>query len=212
MLSGAGRSFSAGGDVKGMAQGSHRDDTLEGRTQSLRRRMEVSRLIHEMPKPVIAMVRGPAAGASLSIALACDMRVASRTALITTGFAQVALSGDFGGSWFLTRLAGPAKAKELYMTAARLNAEEALALGILNRVVPDEALETETRNLAESLAAGPRITLAYMKQTLNGAVTAPLSETLTWKPATTPRSGLTEDHLEAARAFVEKRKPVFAGR
>ena len=212
VLSGAGRGFSAGGDVKGMAAGSHRDDTLEGRTQSLRSRMEVSRIVHEMPKPVIAMIRGPAAGASLSIALACDMRIASETALITTGFAQVALSGDFGGSWFLTRLVGPAKAKELYMTAARLGAEEALTLGIVNRVVPDDALEAETTALAERLAAGPRITLAYMKQTLNGAVTASLSETLDTEARNHSRSGLTEDHLEAAKAFVEKRKPVFSGR
>ena len=155
---------------------------------------------------------GPAAGASLSIALACDMRIASETALIATAFVQVAISGDFGGSWFLTRLVGPAKAKELYMTAASLGAEESHALGILNRVVPDEALEAETASLAESLAAGPRITLAYMKQTLNGAVTASLSETLDTEARNHSRSGLTADHLEASKAFVEKRKPVFAGR
>ena len=212
VLAGAGRAFCAGGDVKGMAAGSHRDDTLEGRTQSLRRRMEVSRLIHEMPKPVIAMIRGPAAGAGLSVALACDMRIGSETALITTAFVQVALSGDFGGSWFLTRLVGPGKAKELYMTGARLDAGQARELGILNRVVADDALEAETASLAESLAAGPRITLAYMKQTLNGAVTASLSETLDTEARNHSRSGLTADHLEASKAFVEKRKPVFAGR
>ncbi len=155
---------------------------------------------------------GPAAGASLSIALACDMRIGSETALIATAFVQVVLSGDFGGSWFLTRLVGPVKAKELYMTGARLDAGQARALSILNRVVADDALEAETASLAESLAAGPRITLAYMKQTLNGAVTASLSETLDMEARNHSRSGLTADHLEASKAFVEKRKPVFAGR
>ncbi len=212
VLTGAGRGFCAGGDVKGMAQGSLREASLEGRMQALRRRMEVSRVIYEMPKPVVAMVRGPAAGAGLSVALACDLRIADETALMTTAFAQVGLSGDFGGSWFLSRLVGAGKAKELYLTAARLTASDALALGILNRVAASDALEAETRALAEGLASGPRVALGYMKQNLNGAWTASLSETLDMEARNHTRSGFTEDHLEASKAFVEKRKPVFSGR
>lgn len=212
VLTGAGRGFCAGGDVKGMAEGSLQDDSLEGRTQALRRRMEVSRVIHEMPKPVIAMIRGPAAGAGLSVALACDLRIADETALLTTAFAQVGLSGDFGGSWFLARLVGAGKAKEMYLTAARLPAAEARDLGILNRVVAADALEAETRKLAEGLAAGPRVALAYMKQNLNGTWTASLSEALDQEARNHSRSGFTEDHLEASKAFVEKRAPVFRGR
>ena len=212
VLAGAGRGFCAGGDIKGMAVGSHQNDTLEGRIHTLRRSMEVCRTMHEMPKPVVAMLRGPVAGAGLSLALAADMRIAGETALLTTAFVQVALSGDFGGSWFLTRLVGPAKAKELYLTGERIGAHEAKVLGMVNRVVGDDELETETAALAEGLAAGPRITLGYMKRTLNAAVTMSLSETLDLEAQSHSRSGLTEDHLEAAKAFVEKRKPRFVGR
>ncbi len=212
VLTGAGRGFCAGGDVKGMAEGSLQEGGLEGRTQSLRRRMEVSRVIFEMPKPVVAMVRGPAAGAGLSLALACDLRIGDETTLMTTAFAQVGLSGDFGGSWFLTQLVGTGKAKELYLDSARLAAAEAHDLRILNRVVAADALEAETRAFAEKLAAGPRIALRYMKQNLNGATTVSLSDTLDMEARNHACSGLTDDHLEASRAFVEKRKPVFAGR
>src|SRR5216683_2414818 len=118
VLTGAGRGFCAGGDVKMMAEGTEMaGDTLEERAQGLRDKMETSRWLHEMPKPTIAMVRGAAAGAGLSLALACDLRVASDTAKFTTAFARVGYSGDFGGSYFLTRLVGTARARELYFTA-----------------------------------------------------------------------------------------------
>jgi 2-(1,2-epoxy-1,2-dihydrophenyl)acetyl-CoA isomerase len=123
ILTGAGRGFCAGGDVKNMSKGSERADTMEGRLEPLRRKMEVSRLLHDIPKPTIAMLRGPAAGAGLSLALACDMRFADPSARIITAFARVGLSGDFGGSWFLTRLIGPAKAKELYLSSPSVESE-----------------------------------------------------------------------------------------
>jgi 2-(1,2-epoxy-1,2-dihydrophenyl)acetyl-CoA isomerase len=104
VLAGAGRGFCAGGDVKAMAEAGGRRDSYDERVQGLRRRMEVARLLHEMAKPTIAMLRGPVAGAGLSLALACDLRIASETARLTTAFAKVALSGDFGGSYFLTQL------------------------------------------------------------------------------------------------------------
>src|SRR6266436_8869175 len=119
-------------------------DTLEDKAQALRARMEVSRLLHEIPKPTIAMVRGAAAGAGLSMALACDLRVAGESAKFATAFARVGYSGDFGGSWFLTQLVGTAKARELYYTAEIVDARHALALGIVNRVVADDKLEEET--------------------------------------------------------------------
>ena len=117
VLTGAGRGFCAGGDVKAMFGGSERAPTMEARLDPLRRRMEVSRLLHDIPKPTIAMVRGPAAGAGLSLALACDMRMADPSVKIVTAFARVGLSGDFGGTWFLMQLVGPAKAKELYLAS-----------------------------------------------------------------------------------------------
>src|SRR5947199_4863703 len=167
VLTGAGRGFCAGGDVKAMAEGREfGGTTLEEKAQALRARMEVSRWLHEMPKPTIAMVRGAAAGAGLSIALACDLRIASDSARFGTAFARVGYSGDFGGSWFLTRLVGTAKARELYYTAEILDAAQALALGLVNRVVPDARLEEETRTLATRLAHGPRVALRYRTRTL----------------------------------------------
>ncbi len=212
VLAGAGRGFCAGGDVKAMAMGLDPRASLEDRTRGLRRRMEVSRMLHEAPKPTIAMVRGPAAGAGLSLALACDLRIASNTIKLSAAFARVGLSGDFGGSYFLTRLVGPAKALELYWTSEALGPDEALALGIVNRVVPDRELEDETRALAVRLASGPRVAYAYMKRNMSAASAGTLTEVLDIEALHHSRCGMTEDHREATKAFVEKREPVFKGR
>jgi len=213
VLTGAGRGFCAGGDVKVMAEGNELGgQTMEEKAQALRARMETSRWLHEMPKPTIAMVRGPAAGAGLSLAMACDMRVASDTARLGTAFARVGYSGDFGGSYYLTQLVGTAKARELYFTADLLDAQQALALGLLNRVVPDARLEEETMALASRLARGPRVALRYMKRNMNAAESASLKEMLDLEAWHHTRTGMTEDHREAARAFVEKREPQFKGR
>jgi 2-(1,2-epoxy-1,2-dihydrophenyl)acetyl-CoA isomerase len=213
VLTGAGRAFCSGGDVKAMAEGVEAEgDTLEARAQALRERMEVSRWLHELPKPTIAMVRGAAAGAGLSMALACDIRIASDTAKFTTAFARVGYSGDFGGSYFLTQLVGTAKARELYYTGDLVDAQQALALGMVNRVVPDATLEDETMAFASRLAAGPQIALRYMKRNLNAAETGSLKDVFDLEAWHHSRTGQTEDHREAARAFVEKRPPVFRGR
>jgi len=213
VLTGAGRAFCAGGDVKAMAEGREQEGaSLEERAQGLRARMEVSRWLHEMPKPTIAMVRGAAAGAGLSLALACDLRVAGDSARFATAFARVGYSGDFGGSWFLTQIVGTARARELYYTADILDAAAALAMGLVNRVVPDGRLEEETLALAGRLARGPRVAYRYMKRNFNAAETVTLAEALDLEAWHHTRCGLTEDHREAARAFVEKREPVFRGR
>src|SRR5881409_1055033 len=160
VLTGSGRAFCAGGDVKAMAEGREfGGTTLEEKAQALRSRMEVSRWLHEMPKVTIAMVRGAAAGAGLSLALACDLRIAGDSARFATAFARVGYSGDFGGSYYLTQLVGTAKARELYYTAELVDAGQALALGIVNRVVPDARLEEETMTLARKIASGPRVAL-----------------------------------------------------
>lgn len=213
VLTGAGRGFCAGGDVKAMAQGTEfADTTLEGKAQALRAKMETSRFLHEMPKPTIAMVRGPVAGAGMSLALACDMRIASDTLKFTTAFANVGYSGDFGGSYFLSQLVGTGKARELYFTADRVTADEALKLGIVNRVVADDQLEQETMALAKRLAAGPTVAYRYIKRNMNVAERGNLSDSLDMEAMHHSRTGQTEDHKEAAQAFVEKRQPVFKGR
>ena len=211
VLTGAGRAFCAGGDVKSMAEGSVQRSTAEATTR-LRSRMEVSRILHELPKLTIAMINGPAAGAGLALALACDLRIAGTSARLVTAFVRVGFSGDFGGSYFLTRLVGTAKARELYFTGRPVEAGEALSLGLVNRVIPDEELATVTMELARSLAQGPSIALSLMKRNLNCAENGSLAELLDMEAIHQVQTGRTEDHREAANAFVEKRTPIFIGR
>jgi 2-(1,2-epoxy-1,2-dihydrophenyl)acetyl-CoA isomerase len=211
VLTGTGRAFCAGGDVKSMAEGTNQRPFNEA-VAHLRGRMEVSRLLHEIPKPTIAMLNGVAAGAGLSLALACDLRIAARSARLITAFANIGFSGDFGGSYFLSKLVGTGKARELYYTAEPIEAEQALALGIVNRVVADDELAEATSTLARKLAQGPRIALALMKQHLNAAESSTLAALLDLEATHQIETGRTRDHKEAARAFVEKRPPVFVGR
>jgi 2-(1,2-epoxy-1,2-dihydrophenyl)acetyl-CoA isomerase len=211
ILTGAGRAFCAGGDVKRMAEDPGQYNFGEA-VQRLRARMEASHLLHEIEKPTIAMVNGVAAGAGLALALACDLRIAARSARFVTAFANVGFSGDFGGSYFLSKLVGTGKARELYYTAASLEAAEALALGIVNEVVPDGELQSSAQALAARLARGPRVALALMKRNFNAAESGTLSELLDLEARHQIETGQTDDHREAARAFVEKRTPVFRGR
>jgi 2-(1,2-epoxy-1,2-dihydrophenyl)acetyl-CoA isomerase len=211
VLTGAGRAFCAGGDVKSMAEG-RVERSMEEAVIHLRGRMEVSRLLHEIAKPTIAMVNGPAAGAGMSLALACDLRIAGQSARFVTAFANIGFSGDFGGSYFLSKLVGTGKARELYYTAEPLDATQALSLGVVNRVVADADLAKATMQLAQKLANGPRVALALMKQNFNAAENGSLAQLLDLEARRQVETGRTEDHKEAARAFVEKRAPAFAGR
>lgn len=212
VLTGAGRAFCSGGDVKSMAEGSEAREGFDSRARSLRQRMEVSRMIHQAAKPWIAAVRGPCAGAGLSLALACDLRLASETARFITAFARVGLSGDFGGSYFLSQLVGTGRARELYYTGGELRAEEAQRLGVANRLVADDRLEAETAAFAAQLAEGPRLAIEYMKKNMNVAEHGDLAAALDAEAIHHARTGQTEDHAEAAKAFAAKRKPVFKGR
>src|SRR6059058_1811084 len=210
LIKGAGGTFCVGGDVKSMAEG-RAPLGFEAKMANLRRGMEVSRVLHQMPKPVVAQLDGAAAGAGLSIALSCDLRVASASCKITTAFAKVGLSGDYGGTYFLTQMLGAAKARELYLTSPVLTAQEALALGIVTRVVGDAEVEAAAHQLAMSLAQGPTVTLGYIKTNINNAERLSLEACFDGEAMHHSRSGDTADHKEAAKAFVEKRKPAFVG-
>ncbi|MGJ4941385.1 enoyl-CoA hydratase [Bradyrhizobium sp. HKCCYLS1011] len=210
LIKGAGGTFCVGGDVKAMAEGKM-PPPFETKVATLRDRMEVSRLLHQVPKPVVAQIDGAAAGAGLSIALACDLRVAGESAKITTAFAKVGLSGDFGGTYFLTQLLGSAKARELYLTSPLLSAQEAYALGMVTKVVPDAEVEAAARELAMSLAHGPTVTLGYIKRNINNAEALSLEACFDAEAMHHSRCSETADHMEAAKAFVEKRAPVFQG-
>jgi len=212
VLTGAGRAFCAGGDVKAMAENDPALHTPESRTLQLRERMECSRLLREMPKPTIAAVRGAAAGAGLSLALACDLLLASDTAKLTSAFVKVGLSGDFGGTWFLTQLLGP-RARAFALLSPMVKADEALQLGLVTRVVPDAELDAQANTLARQLADGPSIAISHIKANLNAAEQgATLAQALDHEAIRHVRCGATEDHREAARAFVEKRAPKFIHR
>jgi 2-(1,2-epoxy-1,2-dihydrophenyl)acetyl-CoA isomerase len=222
VLTGAGGAFCAGGDVKAMAgedggptavaDGSQ-PVSVDGRIhrQRLMQRATAGRL-WQIPKPTIAALPGPAAGAGLSLALACDLRYAVESAVLTTAFSRVGFSGDYGGTWFLTRLVGAAKARELYYFSDRISAREAERLGIVSAVFPGETFEQEVLERARRLAAGPRIAYRYMKENLNRAVGGELGECLDLEATHHIHTGQTEDHREAVRAFVEKREPQFRGR
>ena len=214
VLTGAGGGFCAGGDVKAMTErpAADRAHTIDAaiHRQQLRQRATSGRL-WQMPKPTIAAISGPAAGAGLSLALACDLRYAVEGAVLTTAFARVAFSGDYGGTWFLTRLVGSAKAKELYYFSERLSAADAERLGIVNAVFPAADFEIEVRQRARRLADGPRLAQRYMKENLNRAVSGELGECMDIEATHHNRTGLTDDHREAAKAFVDRRNPYFTG-
>jgi 2-(1,2-epoxy-1,2-dihydrophenyl)acetyl-CoA isomerase len=215
VLTGTGGAFCAGGDVKAMAErpAADRGQTMDAaiHRQRVRQRATSGRL-WQMPKPTIAAIGGPAAGAGLSLALACDLRYAVEGAVLTTAFARVGFSGDYGGTWFLTRLVGSAKARELYYFSERLPAADAERLGIVNAVFPAADFEVEVRQRARRLAHGPRLAYRYMKENLNRAVNGELGESMDLEATHHIHTGLTDDHREAAKAFVERRDPRFTGR
>jgi 2-(1,2-epoxy-1,2-dihydrophenyl)acetyl-CoA isomerase len=210
VLTGAGQAFCAGGDVARMAGVAEAPPvSFEEKMRGLRRRAGISELLHTMPKPTIAMVRGAAVGAGLSLALACDLRYADTTARLRTGFVNVGLSGDFGGHYFLPRLVGMAKARELYLTSPMLDASAAQSLGLLNAVFEPDALESAVMEVAGRLADGPRTAIAHIKGNLNDAPHLALGEMLDRECWRHVRCAQTADHREATRAFVEKRPPRF---
>ena len=218
VLTGAGGAFCAGGDVKGMAA---RGGSSGGPGPSLDERIHDQRLnqrntsgrMYLMPKPVVVALPGPAAGAGLSLALSADLRIMAENAFITTAFARVGFSGDYGGSFFLSNLVGSGKAKELYFLSDRVGADECLRLGIANQVVPAAELEDATMTLARRLASGPSVAYRYMKENFNrAAMGGGVIECLDLEATHHVHTGLTEDHRNAAQAFVEKRQPVFNGR
>ncbi|MCB0992530.1 MAG: enoyl-CoA hydratase [Acidimicrobiales bacterium] len=220
MITGSGGAFCAGGDVKGMHESNEsgapregRPGTREGNIDVLRRNQrDVSLYIHKMQKPVVAAIPGAAAGAGLSIALAADIRLAAQRALVVSAFSGIGASGDFGGSWFLTQLVGHSKAKELYFMNPRLTAAEAHELGIVNKVLPDEGFEDAALAWCHELAARPPIAMRYIKENINRAIGSDLATCLDAEAVAMITTMSTEDHREAAAAFVEKRQATFNGR
>jgi 2-(1,2-epoxy-1,2-dihydrophenyl)acetyl-CoA isomerase len=217
VLTGAGKGFCAGGDVKGMAasgDGTVGDNTIDGaiHRQRLNQRGTAGAL-YSMPKPTIAALPGAAAGAGLSLALACDMRIMASSAMMTTAFAKVGFSGDYGGTFFMSQLIGTAKARELYFLSDRVNAEQALDLGLTNWVCEADELAAKANEIALRLASGPTVAYRYMKENFARALSSgDVNDCLDLEATHHVHCGQTEDHKNATKAFVEKRAPVFVGR
>jgi len=216
LITGAGTAFCAGGNVKGM--GSHREKkklemSYEEKVADLqeRQRLLTGALI-SLRKPTIAALPGPAVGAGLAIAMACDIRIAAQSAFVSTGYLRVGLSGDYGIAWLLTRLVGTARARELMFTTEKVDAARCEAIGIVNRVVPDASLQEEAVALAKSMADGPAIAMRYMKDNLDEALLVDFATARDHEAERLVRTTMTADHREAVQAFIEKRKAVFSGK
>ena len=209
VITGAGRAFCSGGDVKGMGERAQRG--YEARARGIQFSNSIPMAMRKHPKVIIAMVNGVAAGAGMSMALAADLRVGGTSARFTTAFLKIGLSGDWGGTWTLTRLVGTAKARELYLMPDMVSAEEALRLGIINRMAPDEELRATTMEIARRIAEMPQVAVNAVKRNLFAAETESFATTLDLEAFNQARCSQTEDHREAVQAFKEKRKPVFKG-
>jgi 2-(1,2-epoxy-1,2-dihydrophenyl)acetyl-CoA isomerase len=218
-LTGSGRAFSAGGDVKGMvARHDGKGDEpnfpamLESSVVRLRRAHDqTSLMLHTMPKPTVALVNGPAAGAGMSLALACDLRICSDNAKFVPAFARVGFSGDFGGSFFLQRLVGAGRAREIYFLGETIDAARALGLGIANHVVPEAEFMEKGLEFCARLARGPTAAFGRMKANFNLAESSTLKELLDQEALNMELSGMGRDFTEGTKAFVEKREPNFVG-
>lgn len=217
MITGEGGAFCAGGDVKGFAAshksaGTNRPVSAEQGINRLRTiQRQVSLAIRRLPQPVVASFPGAAAGAGLSIGFAADLRIAAERAIIVTAFANIGASGDFGTSWFLPRIVGEAKAKELMFMSPRLSARDALSLNIVNAVLPDDNYEQAALAWCHDLASRAPVALQYIKQNINRSLEVPLETALDAEAVAMVRTMGTADHREASAAFVEKRPANFTG-
>lgn len=212
VLTGSGRAFSVGQDLREHASNLSVMPNDEVWATVADHYSPIASTIAMMAKPVVAAVNGVAAGAGMSIAMVCDWRFAAASATFSTAFSGVGLSCDTGCSWTLPRLVGRGKAMELLLWPRKVDAEEALAIGLVNWVVPDERLAEEVADAADRLAAGPPLAFAAIKQSVRYAATHSLTESLAFEAEAMARTGGSQDHRDAVNAFMDKRRPTFHGR
>jgi 2-(1,2-epoxy-1,2-dihydrophenyl)acetyl-CoA isomerase len=213
MITGAGDAFCSGGDVSEMGGGANPDLPAPGLQERIadlteKQRALTGRLYH-LTKPTVAALPGAAAGAGMSIALACDLRVAAEDAFLVTAFRNVGLSGDYGATWFLPRLVGLARAKSLFYFSPRLTAREAQTIGLVHRVFPAASFRDDALQYAVEIANGPTQTLGRLKQNLQVGLTQSLDASLALEAKHMIESGHGDEAREAIAAFKQKRKPVF---
>jgi 2-(1,2-epoxy-1,2-dihydrophenyl)acetyl-CoA isomerase len=209
VLTGAGDAFCAGGDLKVMSQAKAATRQGPSSRELLELGAATAVALHRMPKPTIAMIRGAAAGGGLALALGCDLRIADESAKFTFAYTNIALSGDFGCAWFLDKWLGPARAREFCLLCPTIRADEALTLGLLNRVHPPGELEQQVYAMAERLANGPTDALGRIKANLDAAADLAQEEYLALEADNFLAGRESPEHGEAVRAFLDKRKPRF---
>jgi 2-(1,2-epoxy-1,2-dihydrophenyl)acetyl-CoA isomerase len=217
ILTGAGRAFCAGGDLGSFAAGDGAGlavaATVSSRVGRLRAVMRTSQLLHEMPKVTIAAINGACAGAGLAWACAADLRYCAESTVFNTAFMTAGLSGDFGGTWTLPRIVGPAKARELYLLAEKFPSADALRIGLVSACFADvDTLMQEVRRVAQRISGFAPLTMKAIKANLNDSLSTGFAEMLDREADRHVRCGFTEDSREAAAAFLEKRQPRFVGR
>ena len=176
------------------------------------RHHEIAGALHKMRKPTLAALPGPAAGAGMSIALSCDMRFAAESAFLSTAYARIGVSGDYGMAWLLTRVVGPARARQLLLTSERVTSQRAYHMGLVTEVVADSKLQEAALEYATQLANGPQVAYAYIKDNLDEALSIDHATAIDREVDRFLKTRSTQDHKEAVRAFSEKRPPVFQGK
>ena len=221
LVTGAGKGFCAGGDIKGMAKPRASQRNSPNPSPSVDARIHLQRIdqravsgrLFSIPKPTLAALPGPAAGAGMGIALSCDLRIMANNAIFTTAFVKVGFSGDYGATYFLTQLVGTSKARELFYFSDRIDSQEALRLGLTNWVCEPEELADKSREIAKRLASGPPVALRHLKENINCALNNPdFGECMDLESTNMARCRETQDHQNAVRAFLAREEPVFTGR
>lgn len=212
VLTGTGTVFCGGGDFEELPSEDNSNDSPEERKQFLRDGMDVVRILHEMPKPTLAVINGAAAGVGLALAIACDLRVCLDTAKLTTAFTRIGTSGDSGVSYFLPRLVGAAKAYELMFSSSVITGQQAFDCGLVTKVASADDFEQTAQNYIKHLADLPTVAIGYMKRNLVASHNATLTEILELEADHMVRTLDTEDHRQAVSAFLSKTRPVFKGR
>ena len=212
VLTGAGRGFCAGGDISDLADSGVDVERPGGLAMLLRSCSAIVEILMTMPQPVVAAMNGPAAGAGLSLACACDVRVLARDAVSTTAFVKVGQPGDYGLAWTLPRIVGAGRARDLLLTGRRLDADEALRIGLVDELADADDVLGRAQAIAAEIATRAPLTVAALKASLHDAQHLSLAEFLDREAERFEANALTDDAAEAALAFIEKRDPVFRGR